>query len=75
MSVADNIRSASLDRAPVLSGGWWLNAQAFPRRRHQKIGQYKIKTRTPDTPISALSAAMFAAHGAGARTRAAMSRC
>jgi general nucleoside transport system ATP-binding protein len=55
MSVADNIAFREFDRAPFSSGGWWLNGAAFRDAAIKKIGQYKIKTRTPDTPISALS--------------------
>jgi general nucleoside transport system ATP-binding protein len=55
MSVADNIAFREFDRAPFASLGWWLNRGAFRDDAKKKIGQYKIKTRTPDTPISALS--------------------
>src|SRR5271165_1859372 len=55
MSVADNIAFREFDRAPFASGGWWLNKAAFRADAEKKIAQYKIKTRTPDTPIAALS--------------------
>src|SRR5580698_8627852 len=55
MSVADNIAFREFDRAPFASGGWWLNRAAFRIDAEKKIGLYKIKTRTPDTPIAALS--------------------
>jgi simple sugar transport system ATP-binding protein len=55
MSVADNIAFREFDRAPFASGGWWLNRAAFRSDAEKKIGLYKIKTRTPDTPMSALS--------------------
>jgi general nucleoside transport system ATP-binding protein len=55
MSVADNVAFREFDRAPFASGGWWLNKSAFLNDARKKIAQYKIKTRTPDTPISALS--------------------
>src|SRR6266700_3900576 len=55
MSVADNIAFREFDRAPFASGGWWLNRIAFRNDAEKKIAQYRIKTRTPDTPISALS--------------------
>ena len=55
MSVADNIAFREFDRAPFATGGWWLNRAAFRADAEKKIGRYKIKTRTPDTPISALS--------------------
>jgi len=55
MSVADNIAFREFDRAPFASGGWWLNRAAFRSDARKKIDLYKIKTRTPDTPMSALS--------------------
>jgi general nucleoside transport system ATP-binding protein len=55
MSVADNIAFREFDRAPFASGGWWLNRAAFRDDAKKKIDRYKIKTRTPDTPIAALS--------------------
>jgi general nucleoside transport system ATP-binding protein len=55
MSVADNVAFREFDRAPFAKGGWWLNRAAFRSDAERKISRYKIKTRTPDTPISALS--------------------
>jgi ABC-type uncharacterized transport system ATPase subunit len=55
MSVADNIAFREFDRAPFASGGWWLNKSAFREDAKAKIARYKIKTRTPETPIAALS--------------------
>ncbi|HZR72379.1 ABC transporter ATP-binding protein [Bradyrhizobium sp.] len=55
MSVADNIAFREFDRAPFASGGWWLKKSAFREDAKKKIARYKIKTRTPDTPIAALS--------------------
>jgi general nucleoside transport system ATP-binding protein len=55
MSVADNIAFREFDHAPFASGGWWLNRAAFREDAEKKITQYKIKTRTPDTPIASLS--------------------
>ena len=55
MSVADNIAFREFDHAPFASGGWWLNRAAFREDAERKIARYRIKTRTPDTPISALS--------------------
>jgi general nucleoside transport system ATP-binding protein len=55
MSVADNIAFREFDRAPFAVGGWWLNRSAFREDAENKIARYKIKTRTPDTPISSLS--------------------
>jgi ABC-type uncharacterized transport system ATPase subunit len=55
MSVADNIAFREFDRTPFASGGWWLNRAAFRDDAEKKIAQYRIKTRTPETPIAALS--------------------
>jgi general nucleoside transport system ATP-binding protein len=55
MSVADNIAFREFDRAPFASAGFWLNRAAFRNDARKKIARYKIKTRTPDTPIAALS--------------------
>ncbi len=55
MSVADNIAFREFDRVPFASFGWWLNRGAFRDDAGKKISQYKIKTRTPETPIAALS--------------------
>jgi simple sugar transport system ATP-binding protein len=55
MSVADNIAFREFDRAPFAVAGWWLNRAAFRNDAEKKISLYKIKTRTADTPISALS--------------------
>jgi simple sugar transport system ATP-binding protein len=55
MSVADNIAFREFDRAPFARAGWWLNKAAFRKDAERKIGLYKIKTRSPDTPIAALS--------------------
>jgi simple sugar transport system ATP-binding protein len=55
MSVADNIALREFDRAPFARGSWWLNAAAFRDDARAKIARYGIKTRTPDTPIAALS--------------------
>nr|WP_249159442.1 ABC transporter ATP-binding protein [Bradyrhizobium tropiciagri] len=55
MSVADNIAFREFDRAPFARGGWWLNRSAFRSDATRKINRYKIKTRTPETPIAALS--------------------
>jgi simple sugar transport system ATP-binding protein len=54
MSVADNIAFREFDRAPFAKGGW-LKGAAFRANAVRKIAAYKIKTRTPDTPIAALS--------------------
>jgi general nucleoside transport system ATP-binding protein len=55
MSVADNIAFREFDRSPFAAGGFWLNRSAFRKSAEKKIGRYKIKTRSADTPVSALS--------------------
>jgi simple sugar transport system ATP-binding protein len=55
MSVADNVAFREFDRAPFAKGGWWLNRAAFRSDAIRKINLYKIKTRGPDMPMSALS--------------------
>ncbi len=55
MSVADNLAFREFDRAPFASGGWWLNRAKFHENALRKIGLYKIKTRTDDSPIGELS--------------------
>jgi simple sugar transport system ATP-binding protein len=55
MSVADNIAFREFDHAPFARGGIWLDGGAFRKHALGKIAQYKIKTRSPETPIAALS--------------------
>jgi len=55
MSVADNLAFREFDRSPFAYGGWWLNRAKFHEEAIRKIGLYKIKTRTDDTPIGELS--------------------
>ena len=55
MSVADNLAFRDFDRQPFALGGWWLNRARFRERAGEQIDQFKIKTRTYDTPIGELS--------------------
>jgi simple sugar transport system ATP-binding protein len=55
MSVADNIAFREFDCSPFATAGFWLNRAAFRKSAEKKIGRYKIKTRSADTPVSALS--------------------
>jgi simple sugar transport system ATP-binding protein len=55
MSVADNLAFREFDRAPFASGGWWLNRAKFHEDALRKIGLYKIKTQSDDSPIGDLS--------------------
>jgi simple sugar transport system ATP-binding protein len=55
MSVADNLAFRDFDRAPFAAGGWWLKGGTFRAEAERKIASYKIKTRSPDTPVGDLS--------------------
>jgi general nucleoside transport system ATP-binding protein len=55
MSVADNLAFREFDRTPFAVGGWWLQLNEFRAQAKRKIASYKIKTRSPDTPIGDLS--------------------
>ena len=61
MSVADNMALRDFDRAPFASGGWWLNRAPFREQAQRKIARYKVKTRSPDTPIERFPAATCSA--------------
>ena len=55
MSVANNIAFRKFDLAPFAAGGWWLRGVVFREEAERKIVKYKIKTRSPDSPIADLS--------------------
>jgi simple sugar transport system ATP-binding protein len=55
MSVADNLAFREFDQPPFAAGGWLLRPGAFRAQANRKIASYKIKTRSPDTPIGDLS--------------------
>jgi ABC-type uncharacterized transport system ATPase subunit len=55
MSVADNLAFRDFDRPPLAAGGWWLKHGKFREQAERKIASYRIKTRSPDTPIGELS--------------------
>jgi general nucleoside transport system ATP-binding protein len=55
MTVADNLAFREFDREPFAAGGWWLKGSAFRTQANRMMGQYKIKTRGPDTLIGDLS--------------------
>jgi simple sugar transport system ATP-binding protein len=54
MSVAENMALRNFDRAP-LAAGIWLKSGAMQTQALRWIGEFKVKTRGPETPISALS--------------------
>jgi general nucleoside transport system ATP-binding protein len=55
MSVADNLAFRQFDQAPFAWAGLWLNRSRFRESALREIEQYKIKTRSYDTPIGDLS--------------------
>jgi simple sugar transport system ATP-binding protein len=55
MSVAENLLLREFDRAPYATGGWWLRPAAFRAAAERLIGRYRIKTSSPDAPMSSLS--------------------
>jgi len=55
MSVADNLAFREFDREPFAFRGWRLRRSEFRRNAERKIAQYKIKTRSPDSPVGDLS--------------------
>jgi general nucleoside transport system ATP-binding protein len=55
MSVAENLALRGFDRPPFARGGAWLSKPSFRAAAEAKIAQYAIKTRSPETPVGALS--------------------
>jgi simple sugar transport system ATP-binding protein len=55
MSVADNLAFREFDRPPYARGSWWLEQAQFRKHAVRRIERYKIRTRSPDTPIGELS--------------------
>jgi simple sugar transport system ATP-binding protein len=55
MSVAENMAFRSFDRPPFAIGGTWLRPSKIRGDAERRIAQYRVRTRSPDTPLSALS--------------------
>ncbi|HUC09471.1 MAG TPA: ABC transporter ATP-binding protein [Stellaceae bacterium] len=55
MSVAENLAFREFDRPPLAIAGAWLRATAFRAAAEDKIRDYGIRTRSPETPLAALS--------------------
>lgn len=55
MSVAENMAFRSFDRAPFAQGRVWLRPSAVRAEARRRIAQYGVRTRSPDTPLAALS--------------------
>jgi general nucleoside transport system ATP-binding protein len=54
MSVADNMAFRRFDQAPYAAGPW-LRRGAFRRAAEELIARYRVRTRSPDTPVGTLS--------------------
>ena len=54
MSVADNMAFRRFDQMPYAKGPW-LKRSAFRRAAEELIARYRVKTSSPDAPISTLS--------------------
>jgi general nucleoside transport system ATP-binding protein len=55
MSVADNLALRGFDRPPLAFGGIWLRPAQIRSEAERRIAQYRIRTRSPDSPLTALS--------------------
>lgn len=55
MSVAENMAFRGFDRPPFAIGGTWLRPSAIREDAERRIAQYRVRTRSPDTPLAALS--------------------
>jgi general nucleoside transport system ATP-binding protein len=55
MSVVENLAFRSFDRPPFAIGGTWLRPARMRAEAERRIAQYRIRTRSPDTPLAALS--------------------
>ncbi len=55
MSVAENMAFRAFDRPPFAIGGIWLRPAKMRSDAERRIAQYRVRTRSPDTPLAALS--------------------
>lgn len=55
MSVSENIALRDFDLAPLTKHGVWLSRGAIRAKAKDLIERYRIKTQSPDSPISTLS--------------------
>ena len=55
MSIAENLAFRSFDRPPFAAGGVWLKKAAFRSAAEAKIERYRIRARSPETPVGTLS--------------------
>jgi simple sugar transport system ATP-binding protein len=55
MSVTENLAFRNFDRPPNAKLGWWLSPGPMRAKARDLIGQFRVKTRSPDSPIGDLS--------------------
>jgi simple sugar transport system ATP-binding protein len=55
MSVAENLAFRTFDQPPCAIGGWGVSGAAIKRAATELIRDYRIKTSSPDAPVSSLS--------------------
>jgi general nucleoside transport system ATP-binding protein len=55
MSVAENMAFRGFDRPPFAIGGAWLRPSMIRAEAERRIAQYRVRTRSPETPLAALS--------------------
>ncbi len=55
MSVSENMAFRDFDRAPFAAGGWWLQRRKLREQAERMIGEYQIKTQSPESPVGDLS--------------------
>ncbi|WP_218578702.1 ABC transporter ATP-binding protein [Vineibacter terrae] len=55
MSVAENMAFRRFDQPPNASGGIWLRRAPMRAAARALIERYRVKTRSPDSPIASLS--------------------
>jgi general nucleoside transport system ATP-binding protein len=55
MTVAENMAFRAFDKPPIASLKWWLSAGPMRRQAQDLIARYRVKTPSPDAPVSQLS--------------------
>ena len=55
MTVAENLAFRDFDRPPTARLGWWLSPGPMREKARDLIARYRVKTRSPDSPIGELS--------------------
>jgi general nucleoside transport system ATP-binding protein len=55
MSVAENLAFRAFDQPPFAIAGLWLRPGQMRTEAKKKIAQYRIHTRSPDSPLASLS--------------------